>query len=261
MSENYYPDRLFETLRGEKVLVTGASSGIGASIARLFASYGAYVGLHYRSGEEQARGLLEDILGNSGKAEIFQGDLLEIETRQNLVKSFIRVFGGIDVLVNNAGAVYDYVRFSELDEDSWDKTFTLNVKAPFYLSGDAFDHMKEHGGGRIINISSVSAKYGGSAKGLHYTSSKAALDSLTVGFAREGAKYNILVNSIRCGVIDTPMHTRIDGYSKENFERRISLIPLKRLGKPIDIARMTLFLASEGGDFITGQIFSVSGGD
>ena len=261
MSENYYPDRLFETLKGKKVLVTGASSGIGASIARLFARYGAYVGLHYRSGEEQARSLLEDILGNSGKAEIFQGDLLEIETQQNLVKSFIRVFGGIDVLINNAGAVYDYVRFSELDEDSWDKTFTLNVKAPFYLSADAFDYMKEHRGGRIINISSVSVRYGSSAKGLHYTASKAALDSLTLGFSRAGAKHNILVNSIQCGVIDTPMHKRIEGYSEEDFKHRVSLIPLQRVGNPVDIARMALFLASEGGDFITGEIFAVAGGD
>ncbi len=252
---------MFETISGKRVLVTGASSGIGASIAKLFANYGAYVGLHYRSGKEPVKNLLEEMLVSFGKVEIFQGDLLELEIRQNLVKSFIKVFGGIDVLINNAGAVYDYKHFFELMEDSWDKTYTLNVKAPFYLTRDAFNYMKEHGGGRIINISSVSVKYGGSAKGLHYTASKAALDSLTVGFSRAGAKNNILVNSIRCGVIDTPMHKRIEGYSEENFKQRISLIPLQRIGTPVDIARMALFLASEGGNFITGEKFAVAGGD
>ena len=84
---------------------------------------------------------------------------------------------------------------------------------------------------------------------------------MTIGFAREGAKFNILVNSIRCGVIDTKMRTRIAGYNEANFKKRIDLIPLKRPGQPIDIARMVLFLASECGDFITGEIFNVAGGD
>jgi 3-oxoacyl-[acyl-carrier protein] reductase len=96
---------------------------------------------------------------------------------------------------------------------------------------------------------------------MHYTASKAALDSLTLGFSRAGADHNILVNSIRCGVIDTNMHTRIEGYSKDQFEKRINMIPLKRVGKPNDIASMALYLASEGGDFITGEIFTIAGGD
>ena len=121
--------------------------------------------------------------------------------------------------------------------------------------------MKEHGGGRIINISSVNVKYGGSAKSMHYVASKAALDNLTLGFAREGAKYNILVNSIRCGLIDTQMRAKTEGYSEEDLKRRIDMVPLKRMGQPIDIARMALFLASEAGNFITGEIFTVAGGD
>ena len=137
----------------------------------------------------------------------------------------------------------------------------MNAKAPFFLSGEVFDSMKDQGGGRIINISSVNVKYGGGAKSIHYVASKAALESITRGFAREGAKYNILVNTIRPGVIDTPMHTNIRGYSRKDFQKRIALVPLKRMGKPIDIARMALFLASEAGDFITGEIFTIAGGD
>lgn len=252
---------IFKDIGNKKVLITGASGGMGTSMAKLFASYGACVGLHYRSGREKAMKLLKEIRENSGKAELFQGNLLDQSVRKNLVKSFVKIFGRIDVLINNAGAIYDYKHFSELDEKSWDCTFGLNVKAPFYLSASAFQHMKETGGGRIINISSANVKYGGSARSLHYNSSKAALDNLTIGFSREGAKYNILVNSIRCGVIDTPMRTKIKGYNESNFKKRIELIPLKRVGQPIDIARMVLFLASESGNFITGEIFTVAGGD
>jgi len=254
---------MFEDMKNKKVLITGASGGIGSCMAKLFANHGASVGLHYRGEDDKKEVIktLEEIQKKSGKAEIFQADFLNSQDRKNLIKAFIEKFGGIEVLINNAGAAFAYEHFSELDEKTWDNTFNLNVKAPFYLSGEAFNYMKEHGGGRIINISSANVKYGGSAKSFHYCASKAALDTLTVSFAREGAKYNILVNSIRCGVIDTPMRTKIEGYNEENFKKRINLIPLKRAGKPIDIARMALFLASESGNFITGEIFTVAGGD
>jgi 3-oxoacyl-[acyl-carrier protein] reductase len=118
--------------------------------------------------------------------------------------------------------------------------------------------MKSHGGGKIINISSISAKYGGSSKTLHYGAAKAALETLTVGLARAGAPYNILVNTIRGGFIETPMHQKL---GRENLEKRIAMIPLKRAGKAEDVARMVLFLASKGGDFITGETLAVTGGD
>ena len=254
-------ESIFKDIGNKKVLITGASGGIGASMAKLFASYGACVGLHYRSGKEEAIKLLKGIRESSGKAELFQGNLLEQNVRTNLVESFVKTFGRIDVLINNAGTTYGYKHFSELDEKSWDCTFGLNVKAPFFLSASAFQYMKETGGGRIINISSAAVKYGGGANNLHSVATKAALDCLTIGYAREGAKYNILVNSIRSGVIDTPMRTKIKGYTEEHFQKRVSLIPLKRIGQPIDIARMALFLASESGNFITAEIFTVAGGD
>lgn len=254
---------MFEDIKNKKVLITGASGGMGSCMAKLFANYGAWVGLHYRNDDDkkEVTKILKEIQKKLGKAEMFQADFLNSQDRKNLIKPFIKKFGGIDVLINNAGAAFGYKHFSELDEKSWDNTFNLNTKTPFYLSGEAFNYMKEHGGGRIINISSANVKYGGSAKSFHYCASKAALDTLTIGFAREGAKYNILVNSIRCGVIDTPMRTKINGYNEENFKKRIELIPLKRMGRPIDIARMALFLASESGNFITGEIFTVAGGD
>lgn len=231
---------------------------MGSAFAKLFGSSGTELGLHYRKNKKEALRLLKNI---KGRVEIFQADLLNSKERKGLVKSFVKRFGGIDVLINNAGAVYDYDHFSKLKEESWEKTFDLNTKAPFYLSAEVFNHMKNHSGGKIINISSVNVKYGGSAKSMHYVASKAALESITRGFAKEGAKYNILVNAIRCGVIDTPMRKNVADYNEKNFLDRISMVPLKRAGKPLDIANMALFLASETGNFITGEIFTVAGGD
>lgn len=249
---------MFEDIKGKKILVTGASSGIGASTAELFGSYGAFVGVHYRSNEKGAIDIVTRINKQGGKAEAFQGDLLLASVRAGLLKSFVSAFGSIDVLVNNAGGVYGAKHFLELDEESWDNTFALVAKASFFLAKDAFSYMKEHGGGRIINISSISAKYGGSPQTLHYGAAKSALDAITVGLAYAGAPYNILVNSVRGGFIDTPFHPKM---GRGNFEERIRMIPLKRAGQPIDIARMVLFLASEAGSYITREIITVAGGD
>lgn len=252
---------MFDSIKGKKILITGASTGIGAKCAKLFAQHGALIGIHYRQNKEKAEKLAEELQNaHNVEAKLFPGDLLEQSVRENIINDFVKSFGRIDVLVNNAGACYSYKHFSELDEDSWDKTISLNAKAPFFLSRYAFNCMKEYRWGRIINISTVSIKFGG-AKNLHYSASKAALEALTTGFAREGAKYNILVNCIRCGVVDTSMHTRIDGYSEDLFKKRAEMIPLKRVGKPIDIARMVVFLASDCGNFITGEIFTVAGGE
>ncbi|MBU0536633.1 MAG: SDR family oxidoreductase, partial [Nanoarchaeota archaeon] len=219
-------DCFIKGIEGKKVLVTGATGGIGSAIARIFGQHGAQVGIHYFNAEDKAKELADEInkMCGKGKAEIIKGDLLDHDARTGLVGSFAKIFGGIDILINNAGAVFDYELFTDLEEISWDKTFELNAKAPFYLSASAFKHMKK--GGRIINISSANVKYGGSAKSMHYSSAKAALDNLTTGLSREGASKGILVNSIRCGVIDTDMRIKIKGYSEEQFRKRIDMIPL-----------------------------------
>jgi 3-oxoacyl-[acyl-carrier protein] reductase len=193
-----------------------------------------------------------------GTAEGFEADLLSREHRARLVPEAVERLGGLDGLVNNAGAVIGAVSFLELDEEAWAKTFVLNAESPFFLAQAAFRHMQKIGGGKIINISSVGVKFGGSATTLHYSSAKMALEGISAGLAKAGAPSNILVNAIRPGVIDTPFHREKSG---QDWDARVSLIPLRRPGLPLDIARMILFLLSPAGDFITGQILSVSGGE
>lgn len=248
---------MFSGLNGRRVLITGASGGIGSSLARLFAEHGALLGLHYHRNHAETETLVHEIEKAGGEAVAIQADLCA-PALPSLLQTFTERFGGIDILINNAGAVIGAVDFLDLEPQMWEQTFRLNVQSPYFLAREAFVAMKRQGGGKIINISSISAKYGGSSKTLHYGAAKAALEAITTGLARQGAPHNILVNAVRGGFIDTPMHHKI---RRANRQQRIDMIPLKRAGMPADVARMVLFLASEACDFVTGEVFTVAGGD
>lgn len=249
---------MFDGVKNKKVLVTGASSGIGAAIAKLFLEHGAIVGLHYSSNKKGAENILNSVV--NGRGEVLQGDLLEENSRKQLVPSFVQKFGGIDVLVNNAGGCYEYKHFAEINESEWDRMFDLHAKAPFYLIRSAMPHMEKQKWGRIINISTIATIQAG-VNNMHYYASKAAMDACAKGFAKDGVKNNILVNTIRCGPIDTPMKAKTVGYGADKFLARAAMTPLKRAGLPIDVARLVLFLSSECGDYITGEVFNVAGGE
>ena len=248
---------MFEDLKNKRILITGASGGIGECLAKKFAHYGAIVGMHYNTNKKQACRSMS-LFKNDSKPAIFKADLLEFKEVEKLFNSFMDKFKGIDILINNAGAVLGNADFLEMGEKSWDDTLSLNLKAPFFLAQKAFFCMKKHGSGNIINVSSIAAKYGGSRKSVHYGASKAAIENVTIALAKFGAPFNIRVNCIRPSVIDTPFHTK---FKKKNLKERIKLIPLKKMGNPEDVANMALFLASNASDFITGQIFSVTGGE
>lgn len=241
-------------LEGKVALVTGASGGIGSAIAKALAAGGCAVAVHYSSDAASAKAVAARIKALGGRAELFKADLLETKAPKALVAACLREFGRLDILVNNAGAILGGEHFLDLPVSSWEKTFRLNAEAPFFLTREAFRVMKN--GGRVINISSVAAKFGGSARSLHYGASKAALEAMTRGFAREGASRGILVNAVRAGVIDTPLH----GKFRKNMAERVAKIPLKRMGRPEDVAAAVLHLAADG-DFITGQVISVTGGE
>lgn len=251
---------MFKSLKGKKVLITGSSSGIGAKTALLLSDFDVEIGIHYLSNKEGVKKIAQEIKNKDVKYEIFQGDLSDKNFTNSIVDKFVDTFGRIDILVNNAGTLENAKPFLDLTWSDWDKALKLNLLGPFFIGQNAFNHMQKSSGGKIINISSISAKYGGGFKSMHYGASKASLESVTKGWARFGAKYNILVNAIRPGFIDTAFHKKMKR-SENDIQKRIELIPLKRAGKPEDVARMVLFLASDAGDYITGEIFTISGGD
>lgn len=245
-------------LRGRRVLVTGASSGIGAATARLLAARGAAVAVHYRSRQAEAVALSEAIVKAGGRAVALSADLLDPEARRRLVPAAVEALGGLDALVNNAGGPIVRESLTSITMDQWRSAFELNVHAPFALAQQAFIHMQANGGGRIVNVSSIGVKYGGSERTLHYASAKAALETMALGLAKAGARHGILVNVVRPGVIDTPAHA--DLAERERADR-VARIPVGHAGRPADVAEMIGFLLSSAADFITGQILAVSGGD
>jgi 3-oxoacyl-[acyl-carrier protein] reductase len=245
-------------LHGKSILVTGASSGIGAAIARLLGNSGASVGIQYHRRTNEAQALVDDIVSSSGIAEKFQVNLMEAPERDRLISNMVDRFGALDGLVNNAGGPQGINPFPEIAQDDWDRTFALNIEAPFFLAQEAFAFMKEHGGGRIVNISSIGVKYGGSARTIHYSMAKSALETLTIGMAKIGAGHNILVNTVRAGMTDTPFW---QDKSKEERDARMKMIPLGRIGKPEEVAEMVCFLLSPLASYISGQTIAVSGGE
>jgi 3-oxoacyl-[acyl-carrier protein] reductase len=240
----------------KKIVITGACSGIGQAISMALGQEDCILGLHSRK-EDNSLKKLKKLLTDRGCEVIpIIGDLLDLKFVESMIPDFVNKSGGIDVLVNNAGGV-NYDHYSTVEADEFQKTNCLNATVPFLLIRSAFEKMKSNGG-RIVNISSISAKYGGSEKSMHYAASKAALESITKSFSRFGAEFNILVNAIRPGLIDTSFHSK---HLKTDMKERINLIPLKRMGRPKEIAGLVKYLIGETGAFITGQILEVAGGD
>ena len=245
-------------LKNKYVLVTGASSGIGFQIAKDFLLEGAFVGVHYCNNLKGAKRTLK--YAKNKHCKIFKSDFSSFKEVSALWNEFtLWSKGHIDVLVNNANFVR-YIPFENLSEEEWDKTFQVNLKAAFQLSRAAFPIMSKKKNGRIINISSGGWKYGGGKATVHYSASKAALEALTMAFAKIGAPHNVLVNAIRPGATKTPGH--LQRYpDPSDFSARVNLIPLKRLAKPSEISNMVLFLASSKSSFTTNTIISVAGGE
>ena len=245
---------------GKVALVTGASTGIGASIAHALGTSGARVAVHYNRNREEAEKVAASI-ASSGAAEafLFQADLLEIPEIERMLRLVIEKFGRVDILVNSAGGLLDRLPVDEMPEANYARVMELNMGSTFRLSKRVVPYMKKQGGGTIINLTSIAARTGGGDGAVLYASSKAAVSTFTRGLARELAPFKIRVNAIAPGIVLTPFH---DKYTpREMLRKQIDGIPMRRGASAEEIAGAAVFLASEQmSSFVTGEIIEVNGG-
>ena len=239
-----------------KVLITGASRGIGAECARTFAKNGYNVAINYFRSEKNALDLKAEINDGGGVAEIFKADVSDEKQVEEMISAVVKRFGKVNVLVANAGVSKSGV-FSDMTQSDFDKIFDTNVRGVFNVVKGVLPHMYERESGSIVTISSIWGQTGGSCEEL-YSMSKAAIIGMTKALAKEVAPMHIRVNSVSPGARDTDMLSCLTDEEKEDF---IMQTPLNRLGKPKDVADAVLFLADDDkSSFITGHVLSVNGG-
>ncbi len=243
--------------KDQVVLVTGAGRGIGRAIAAAFAARGARVAANDISPANLDQAV-QDMTTAGGQARAFLADVAKKITVQTMIGEILDVWGRIDILVNNAG-VEPHAPILEMDEWDWRRTLDVNLTGPFFTQQTVGRVMREQGGGAIVNISSIAGRAHGLIERAAYVASKTGLIGLTREAAREFAAYNIRVNAVCPGVIDTEMTAGLQ-QDAAVMQRWLQEIPLGRLGQPADVAGLVLFLCSSEAAYITGQAINVSGG-
>ncbi len=246
-----------QLLRGKVAIVTGAGGALGAGIARGLAREDAAVVLADVKADA-AEEVAAQIRNEGGRALALSCDISQSSAVNEMVRQTVERFGGVDILVNNA-AIYPYRAWTEITEAEWDRVFAVNIKGYYLCARAVYPHMKARGGGKIVNISSVTFFLGHWAKLLDYVSSKGAIVGFTRALAREVGAENINVNCIAPGAFPTDaekIHPDPEGYNSFILQNQA----IQRRGRPEDIAKAVLFFASPMSDFITGQSLLVDGG-
>ncbi len=245
------------------LVVTGSSRGIGAEICRLATQRGWAVCVNYASSEEEARSVVAEIETSGGRAVAVQADVSSAQDVESMFRKVDETLGPVSGLVNNAGVMGSGGPVDELDPERTRRMFEVNTLGPFLCCQAAIKRMaRRHGGqgGAIVNISSAAAKHGGPGSYVDYAASKAAVDTLTNGLAREQASEGIRVNCIRPGAILTEISERWMQDHPDWLPSVLERTPLKRPGEVRDIATATLWLLSDEAQYVTGAILDVSGG-
>lgn len=238
------------------VLITGGTRGIGRACVYEFASKGYDIAFTYLKNKKMSDEINSDLNKKNIRVFTKKVDNSNIEEINQMVDDVIKKFGHINVLVNNAG-ISDDKKIEEITEKDWDEMIDTNLKGAFFFSKKVFKHMKKHDGGRIINISSQAGTTGGFRIGVHYSISKGGMLVLTRSFAKKGAEHNILVNTVSPGIIETDMIRSLPDKAQKDLSEKI---PLKRIGRPEDVAKTVYFLSTDESSYITGANIPVNGG-
>jgi 3-oxoacyl-[acyl-carrier protein] reductase len=249
-----------EDLKGKIALVTGASTGIGAAVARAYAARGMRVAVHYNKSAGPAQKVVDAITAAGGEAFALQGDVRDAEAIRRVVGETIARWGAIDVLVNNAGSLVKRVPIAEFDDALFDDVLHINARSVLAFCREVVPLMRTQGrGGSIINVSSVAARHGGGPGAYLYAGAKGFVSTATRGLAKELAPDSIRVNAVAPGVIQTPFHDQFS--TPQMLEAFRATIPMARIGEPDDCVGAFLYLASEQlSSYVTGQILEVNGG-
>ncbi|MCX2719544.1 3-oxoacyl-[acyl-carrier-protein] reductase [Lentiprolixibacter aurantiacus] len=242
-------------LEGKKVIITGASRGIGKGIAEVFADHGADVAFTYSSSEGPALELEKALSSRGVKAKAYKSNAASFEDSEKLVAQVLEDFGGIDVLINNAGITRDNL-LMRMGEEDFDKVIETNLKSVFNMTKAVQRTLLKQRKGSIINMSSVVGVKGNAGQ-TNYAASKAGMIGFTKSVALELGSRNIRCNAIAPGFIETEMTAKLDEKTVQGWR---DAIPLKRGGTPEDVANACLFLASDLSTYVTGQVLNVDGG-
>ncbi len=243
------------------MLITGGSRGIGAATARLAAAQGYKVCINYQRNQEAARRLVEEIAGEGGHAFAVQADIAREAEVMRMFECIDRESGRLAALVNNAGVLEKQARVEDMSAERLNRILTTNVTGSFLCAREAIRRMStRHGGlgGAIVNLSSIAARLGAPDEYVDYAASKGAIDSFTLGLAKEVAAEGIRVNAVRPGVIYTEIHA--SGGEPERVERVKAGVPMKRGGQAEEVAHAILWLLSDQASYTSGAILDVTGG-
>lgn len=242
-------------LNDQIAFVTGATGGIGSEICRSLAKEGANISICYHRKTKEAQMLCKEIISLGRKALVVQADVSNKEQVISAIEATRKKLGPIDILVNNAGITLTG-KLEEISEKDWDHCLAVNLKSVFFCTQAVIPEMKKRKKGSIINMTSLAAKIGGINSAACYSVSKAGVSNLTIQTAKELLSFNINVNGVAPGIIDTPLW---DVYGSKIKEKCISGL-IRGAGSPIDVAEVVVFLASPKARYITGEIIDVNGG-
>jgi NAD(P)-dependent dehydrogenase (short-subunit alcohol dehydrogenase family) len=240
------------------VLVTGASSGIGAATAALFAMFGARVAIGFHHNEKGAKAMRDEIRQSGGTACSIRANVQNPEEINSLIEETVSRLGPIDILVNNAGSLIERAALMTQSVESWDAVMHLNLRSVFLCSQIVGNSMIERGAGSIVNIGSIAARNGGGPGAGAYSAAKAGVITLTKALAKELAPQGVRVNCVNPGVIDTPFHEVFS--TPESMRGFAKMIPLGRVGNAMECAKVIVFLASDAANYIVGESIEVNGG-